>query len=67
MFAVLQLAALDMPSWPMHKEHMKEAAQRNADVEKRGLRKIDFRVEVTYRRRPGVAAPKAIAPSVALS
>lgn len=34
MFGVLQLAAQDMQSCPMHKEHMKDAAQHQADVEK---------------------------------
>jgi hypothetical protein len=32
----LQLAAQDMQSCPMHKEHMKEASQHQADVEKHG-------------------------------
>jgi hypothetical protein len=35
-FGVLPLAAQDMQSCPMHKEHMKEAAQHQADVEKHG-------------------------------
>lgn len=36
MFGALPLAAQDMQSCPMHKEHMKEATQHQADVEKRG-------------------------------
>jgi len=39
---VLQLAAQDMQSCPMHKEHMKEAAQHQADVEKRGDEAMGF-------------------------
>jgi hypothetical protein len=35
-FGVLQMAAQDVQSCPMHKEHMKEAAQHQADVEKHG-------------------------------
>jgi hypothetical protein len=34
LFGGLQLAAQDMQSCPMHKEHMKDAAQHQADVEK---------------------------------
>jgi hypothetical protein len=36
MFGVLQMAAQDAQSCPMHKEHMKEDAQHRADVEKHG-------------------------------
>jgi hypothetical protein len=42
MFAVLQLAAQDIQSCPMHKEHMKEAAQHQADVEKHGDEAMGF-------------------------
>ena len=35
-FGVLQMAAQDVQSCPMHKEHMKEAVQHQADVEKHG-------------------------------
>jgi hypothetical protein len=38
----LQLAAQDMQSCPMHKEHMKQAAQHQADVEKRGDEAMGF-------------------------
>jgi len=41
-FGVLQLAAQDMQSCPMHKEHMKEAAQHQADVEKHGDEAMGF-------------------------
>jgi hypothetical protein len=41
-FGVLQLAAQDMQSCPMHKEHMKEAAQHQADVEKHGDAAMGF-------------------------
>jgi hypothetical protein len=36
LFGGLQLAAQDMQSCPMHKEHMKEPSQHQADVEKHG-------------------------------
>lgn len=39
---VLQLAAQDMQSCPMHKEHMKEAVQHQADVEKHGDEAMGF-------------------------
>src|SRR5579859_2960739 len=39
-FGVLQLAAQDMQSCPMHKEHMKE--QHRADVEKHGDEAMGF-------------------------
>jgi hypothetical protein len=41
-FGVLQLAAQDMQSCPTHKEHMKEAAQHQADVEKHGDEAMGF-------------------------
>jgi hypothetical protein len=42
MFGVLQLAAQDMQSCPMHKEHMKGAAQHQGDVEKHGDEAMGF-------------------------
>ena len=42
LFSGLQLAAQDMQSCPMHKEHMKEAAQHQADVEKHGDEAMGF-------------------------
>jgi hypothetical protein len=42
MLGALQLAAQDMQSCPMHKEHMKEAAQHQADVEKHGDEAMGF-------------------------
>jgi hypothetical protein len=41
-FGGLQLAAQDMQSCPMHKEHMKEASQHQADVEKHGDEAMGF-------------------------
>ncbi len=41
-FSGLQLAAQDMQSCPMHKEHMKEASQHQADVEKHGDEAMGF-------------------------
>jgi len=41
-FGGLQLAAQDMQSCPMNKEHMKEAAQHQADVEKHGDEAMGF-------------------------
>jgi len=38
----LQLAAQDIQSCPMHKEHMKEASQHQADVEKHGDEAMGF-------------------------
>ena len=38
----LQLAAQDMESCPMHKKHMKEASQHQADVEKHGNEAMGF-------------------------
>src|ERR1022692_628731 len=42
LFSGLQLVAQDMQSCPMHKEHMKEAAQHQADVEKHGDEAMGF-------------------------
>jgi hypothetical protein len=42
MFGVVQLAAQDMQSCPMHKEQMKEASQHQADVEKHGDEAMGF-------------------------
>ncbi len=42
MFGVLQLSAQDMQSCPMHKEHVKEAAQHQADLEKHGDEAMGF-------------------------
>jgi hypothetical protein len=42
MFGVLQLAAQDMQSCPMHKEHIRGAAQHQADVEKHGDEAMGF-------------------------
>jgi hypothetical protein len=42
LFSGLQLPAQDMQSCPMHKEHMKEAAQHQADVEKHGDQAMGF-------------------------
>jgi hypothetical protein len=42
LFGGLQLAGQDMQSCPMHKEHMKEAAQHQADVEKHGDEAMGF-------------------------
>ena len=41
-FGGLQLAAQDMQSCPMHKEHLKGAAQHQADVEKHGDEAMGF-------------------------
>jgi|ERR1700733_7261528 len=41
-FGGLQLAAQDMQSCPMHKGHIKEAAQHQADVEKHGDEVMGF-------------------------
>jgi hypothetical protein len=41
-FGALQSAAQDMQSCPMHNEHMKEAAQDQADVEKHGDEAMGF-------------------------
>jgi len=42
LFSGLQLSAQDMQSCPLHKEHMKEAAQHQADVEKHGDEAMGF-------------------------
>ena len=42
LFSGLQLAAQDMQSFPMHKEHMKEAEQHQANVEKHGDEAMGF-------------------------
>lgn len=42
LFGGLQLAAQDMQSCPMHKEHMKAASQHAADVEKHGDEAMGF-------------------------
>lgn len=47
LFSALPLAAQDMQSCPMHKEHMKEAAQHQADVEKHGDEAMGFPHEKT--------------------
>jgi hypothetical protein len=46
-FGGLQLAAQDMQSCPMHKEHMKEASQHQADVEKHGDEAMGFPLDKT--------------------
>jgi hypothetical protein len=42
LFCALQLTAQDMAMCPKHKEHMKEASQRQADVEKHGDQAMGF-------------------------
>jgi hypothetical protein len=42
LFGGLQLAAQDMQSCPMHKEHAKEVSQHQADVEKHGDEAMGF-------------------------
>lgn len=42
LFSGLQLAAQDMQSCPMHKEHMKAVSQHQADVEKHGDEAMGF-------------------------
>jgi hypothetical protein len=42
LFSGLRLAAQDMQSCPMHKEHMKDASQHQADVEKHGDEAMGF-------------------------
>jgi len=42
LFSGLQLAAQDMQSCPMHKEHMKESAQHQADLVKHGDEAMGF-------------------------
>lgn len=47
MFGVLPLAAQDMQSCPMHKEHMKDGAQHQANVEKHGDEAMGFPHDTT--------------------
>src|SRR5215467_4231740 len=47
LFAGLPLAAQDMESCPMHKEHMNQASQHQADVEKHGDQAMGFPHEKT--------------------
>jgi len=42
MVGLLQLAAQDMQSCPMHKEHMKETSEHQADVEQHGDEAMGF-------------------------
>jgi hypothetical protein len=42
LFGGMQLSAQDMQSCPMHKDHMKEAAQHQADVDKHGDEAMGF-------------------------
>jgi hypothetical protein len=42
LFSWLRLSARDVQSCPMHKEHMKEASQHQADVEKHGDEAMGF-------------------------
>ena len=42
LFSGLQLAAQEIQSCPMHKEHMKETSQHQADVEKHGDEAMGF-------------------------
>jgi len=42
LFCGLQVAAQDMQSCPMHKEHMKNSSQHQADVEKHGDQAMGF-------------------------
>jgi hypothetical protein len=42
LFSGLQLSAQDMQSCPMHKEHMKDASQHQADVDKHGDEAMGF-------------------------
>jgi hypothetical protein len=42
LFCALQLTTQDMAMCPKHKEHMKEASQRQADVEKHGDQAMGF-------------------------
>ncbi|HVR25985.1 MAG TPA: hypothetical protein VMU26_22015 [Candidatus Polarisedimenticolia bacterium] len=46
-FGALQLAAQDMQPCPMPKEHMKEASQHRADVEKQGDEAMGFPYDKT--------------------
>ncbi len=47
LFSGLQLSAQDVQSCPMHKEHMKEASQHQADVEKHGDEAMGFPYDKT--------------------
>lgn len=47
LFCGLQVAAQDMQSCPMHKEHMKGSSQHQADVEKHGDQAMGFSHEKT--------------------
>jgi hypothetical protein len=42
LFAGLQLSAQDMQSCPMHEQHMKDATQHQAEVEKHGDEAMGF-------------------------
>jgi hypothetical protein len=42
LFSGMQLSAQDVQPCPMHKEHMKEASQHQADVEKHGDEAMGF-------------------------
>jgi hypothetical protein len=46
-FGVMEFAGQDMQSCPMHKEHIKEVAQHQADVEKHGAEAMGFPHEKT--------------------
>jgi hypothetical protein len=50
LFGGLQLAAQDMQSCPMHKEHTKEVSQYQADVEKHGDEAMGFPHDKTTHR-----------------
>ena len=50
LFGGLQLAAQDMQSCPMHKQHMKDASQHQADVEKHGDEAMGFPHDKTTHR-----------------
>ncbi len=47
LFSGLQLAAQEMQSCPMHKEHVKEASQHQSDVEKHGDEAMGFPHDTT--------------------
>ena len=50
LFSGLQLSAQDIESCPMHKEHMKEVSQHQADVEKHGDEAMGFAHDKTTHR-----------------
>ena len=52
LFSGLQLAAQDMQSCPMHKEHMKAGSQHQADVEKHGDEAMGFPHDKTTHHFP---------------